>query len=338
MKVSGKATADNCYPMVVTFDGGKDGTVTHRETMRVNLITRKTINVDGDLSDWDGVLPQVVVRDGSTAAGMTEKAWLPFLKFDDGETNGVAVGYMAYDDDYFYIAARVVDNTPYDGTVRFETRDEDQYYYPKESIRVLRDKDGNETKRETLTWPEGVRHYTYRMRPHMVSGDRTDNIQLAFNVIPAGEKGMLEYSAGTMPRFQAWKCTDYEHVFNKVAETHGGGSEVWRLLAPGVPRKHFYPRQPKAPVDGGPVPEGKFVMKHEGSTRIMEAALPWSEIPLVKEKMLKKEPVQLTFRINDNGGSAFELASKRSVSKINTYALHDLWALSWSTEIEFGFE
>ena len=141
-----------------------------------------------------------------------------------------------------------------------------------------------------------------------------------------------------MPRFQAYLCTDYEFAFNKVAEKHGGGTEVWRLLAPGVPRKHFYPRQPKAPIDGGPVKEAKMVMTHEGNTRIIEAALPWSEIPLVKEKMLKKERIKMSFRVNDNGGSAFELAANRSVSTINIYSFHDYWANSWSAEVEFGFE
>jgi len=339
--VSGKVAADNAYPMVVTFDGGKDGRVVHKETMRVNVISRKTITVDGELSDWEGVLPQVVVRDGSTTASMTEKAWFPFMKFDAGVTTGVAVAYMAYDDDYFYIATRVVDTTPYKGNVRFETRDDDQYFYPAEDVAWIQYKnwdDNTEVRREIRKWPEGVRRYSYRKGPDIPSGDGTDNLQLGFNVVPADKKPMMEYAKGTMPRFQAYFCTDYEFAFNKVAAAYGGGTEVWRLTAPGIPMKHYYPRQPKAPVDGGPVKAAKLVMTHEGNTRILEAALPWSEIPLVKEKMLKKEPIKLTFRINDNGGSAFELSARRSVSKINTYALHDFWASSWATEVEFAFE
>ena len=336
--VSGKAAADNCYPLTVTFDGGEDGTVTHKETMRVNLITKKTINVDGDLGDWEGTLPQVVVRDASTAAGMTERAWLPFMTFDAGVTDGVAVGYMAYDDDFFYIAVRVADKTPYAGNIRFGSRNDDDFFYPEEAIAREFNSDKTEKRRWNVTWPEGVRRYTYRKDPVLPSGDHTDNLQIGFNVIPVGQKPMLEHSKGTMPRFQAYACTDYEFAFNKVAEQHGGGTEVWRLYAPGMPRKHFYPRQPKAPIDGGPVDAAKLVMTHEDGMRVIEAALPWGEIPLVREKMLAKEPIKLTFRINDNKGSAFELAANRSVSQVNVYALHNLWENSWATEVEFGFE
>ncbi|KAA6309399.1 hypothetical protein EZS27_039100, partial [termite gut metagenome] len=44
-----------------------------------------------------------------------------------------------------------------------------------------------------LAWSEGVRKFTYRKTPTLpdgITGDKTDNILIAFNVIPIGEDGM----------------------------------------------------------------------------------------------------------------------------------------------------
>ena len=40
----------------------------------------------------------------------------------------------------------------------------------------------------------------------------------------------------------AYDCTDHEYALNKVSKKYGGGTEVWRLLAPGMVRGDFYPR------------------------------------------------------------------------------------------------
>lgn len=49
------------------------------------------------------------------------------------------------------------------------------------------------------------------------------------------------------------------------------------------------------------------------------------------------ETVKFSFRVN-NGGTAFELAVGRSVSKYNCRALHNYWPTRWANEVEFGFE
>ncbi|MGI6494548.1 MAG: hypothetical protein ACOX5G_00370 [Kiritimatiellia bacterium] len=332
--ISGEASPANLYTATVSFDAGSDGSVAMTEDMRVNQVAKRSITVDGDLADWEGTLPQAARRDGSGAPSLTEKAWLPFSTFEEGVADGTAVCNLAYDDAAFYVAMRVADSTPYAGNVRFETRDDDSYFYPETYYRL--NPDGSKT---ALHWPEGVRRYTYRRNPDIPSGDRTDNLQIAFNVVPENEKeGYSDYLPGTMPRFMAWPCTDYEFVFNQVAEAFGGGTETWRLYSPGAPRKHFYPRQPKAPNDGGPVKESQLVMKRDGNTRILEASIPWSEMPLVKEAIDAGKTVKFNFRVNDDGGGSFELASNRSVSQVNIYALHDYWSDSWATDMEFSFE
>ena len=330
--VAGKAREDNSYAAKVVFDAGSDGSCEHREILHANVVAHRTIEADGKLDDWKDVLPQPVGGEG-IRANLTETAWLPFMKVDANAKNGLAIGYAAYDDNYFYFAAKVVDNTPYEGGPRFETRNDDDYFYPEKSF--SKPKDG----RKELVWPAGVRRFTYRRDFEIPSGSgSSDNVQLAFNVLPASQKSMYSHPKGTMPRYMAYPDTDYEFVFNSVAPRFGGGEEIWCLLKPGMPRKHFYPRQPKAPIDGGPVKDGRLVMRHEGNLRIIEAALPWSSIPDVKRRVDKHQTVKFTFRVNDNRGPAQELAAQRSVSKENCLTFHNDWQTHWANELEFGFE
>ena len=222
--------------------------------------------------------------------------------------------------------------------MRYATRDDDQYFYPEKTIFITRDPQGNQIKREELAWPAGVRRFSYRKWPSLPSGRNVDNVQIGFNVIAPEEKGWYLNPPGTMPRFMCYKTTDYEYAFNPVAPRYGGGTEIWRLAAPGIARKHFFPRQPKAAVNGGPVAGGKLAMRRDGNTRIVEAALPWPEIPDVKKRLDAGERIKFTFCVNDNAGPSYELAGGRSVAKVDTYALHPYWSPHWTNEVEFAFE
>lgn len=71
----------------------------------------------------------------------------------------------------------------------------------------------------------------------------------------------------------------------------------------------------------------------------MELALPWSEIPHVKQRADAGEAVKFSFRVNHNRrGPAMELAAGRSVSKPNSQAFHPDWPEHWADELEFTFE
>ena len=510
----GTPSPDNSYPLEVIIDAGKDGKAFHEEEMHVNIITKCTVQVDGRLEDWKNMIPQTVTA-GNASLSVTEAAWYPFREFDT-KAEGLANGYLAYDEDYFYFAAKVADNTPHPGTYRFETRDEDEFFYPdtaykpdanlsfrkKEGQRVANENDpsalqhpngqgrlmhywepdqnnigfgidlnlptdkttqvafylpnldtwrteveiwdmetmsllashtceklwdgcylvyalsgnirvtfkgnwwynvklagvffdgkiGNSEGRASafliredfdtkgnwkgiygkdgywvfgtdprlpdeitlkatdievltpLTWPAGVRHFSYRKDPVLPDnstgmGFATDNVQIAFNVIPPGMDGYGSHPNGTMPRFTGYKCTDYEYALNQVAPEYGGGTEIWRLLVPGMPRKHFYPRQPESPFDG-PVKNGKLAIVHDGNTRITECAIPWSELPDVKKALDEGRTIKFSFRVNNDQamGSCMELARERSVSKLNSRAFHADWKEHWANEVEFGFE
>jgi hypothetical protein len=329
MNVSGRPVPSNIYPLSLVFDANADGRKEHEELLHVNYIARRTMTIDGDLTDWNGVLPQSITAAQGIGTSLTERAWLPFEKLDAAAAKGVSIGYLAYDDSNFYFAAKIADDTPYDGNIRFANRDDDSYFYPP----VVTDPKG-----KTLAWPEGVRRFSYRRTPDLPSGIGTDNVQIAFNVVPPEKKHLLPGPPGTLPRFMCYEDTDYEYALNAVSSAHGGGTEVWRLLAPGMPRKHFYPRQFKSAIDGGPVAQAKLVMKRVGNTRIVECALPWSEIPLVRKNLQEGQHIKFSFRVNNNDTSAAELAAGRSVSKVNFMAFHNDWVTHWANELEFGFE
>jgi len=334
----GNPAASNTYHLAATFDAGCDGKVELAEDLHVNVIARRTIAVDGDLKDWEGVLPQTAFAKQGVGKNVTEKAWLPFVKLEEKATTGFTTAYLAYDNDFFYFAAKTADNTPWDGGVRYAARNDDDYFYPEKSYEVRKDASGKVIERKEHVWPEGVRRYSYRKNPDIPSGAGTDNLLIGFGVFEPGKNGVSAFPPGTMPHFMVYQCTDYEYALNPVAAKFGGGAEMWRLFAPGVPRKHFYPRQPKADRDGGPVPDGKLVIKRDGNMRIAEAAIPWAELPDVKKKLDAGGKVRFTFRVNDNQGLAYELAGGRSASQMNSYALHNYWEGHWSNELEFAFE
>ena len=322
----GAPVPGNIYPLHAEFDAGSYGESTRNEDLHVNQIAHRRIHVDGDLSDWTGVLPQVLPGTG-IGANMTEEAWLPFKNFAQGGANGLATAYLAYDEKNFYFAAKIADATPDPGMVRFANRNDDSYFYPDR----VEDPDG-----KTLTWPRNVRHYSYRRHFDVPSGSgEHDNVQIAFNILK--DKPWIAHPPGVMPHFITYWDTDYEYALNPVAAEFGGGTEIWRLQSPGMPRKHFFPRQPESPIDGGPVP-GELVIRRDGDTRVVEASIPWTEMPEVQRAILAGRLVKFSCRVNDNKGPAHELATGRSVSITNSITFHDDWKTHWANELEFGAE
>jgi hypothetical protein len=60
--------------------------------MRVNVIAKKTITVDGKLDDWQNALPQII-RAKNAGLTTTQAAWFPFVNFDQNTQAGVASGF-----------------------------------------------------------------------------------------------------------------------------------------------------------------------------------------------------------------------------------------------------
>lgn len=310
----GEPNLKNNYAMLAKFSGAGGEPVVHSEVMHVNLIAHRTIaTINGDLSHWKGVVPQTSAH--PVDYSMSEKAYLPFKDWSKSQPGGPVTAYLAYDDSYFYFAASVPSVKQ---TIRYGKRDDDSYFYPA----VAHDKG------KDLDWPEGVRRYSYRKDPDLPGGH---NIQIGFNVVDEAAKiDMLAYPAGTEPHFCAFADTDYEFALNACID---GGGEIFCLNRPGAPRKNYYPRQPSAPTEGGPL-EGSAKLAFTSNS--LECAIPWTEMPEVWAAIRAGRTVKFTFRSNEGG--AMELAAGRSASKINALTLHPDWTSHWANELEFGAE
>jgi hypothetical protein len=89
-------------------------------------------------------------------------------------------------------------------------------------------------------------------------------------------------------------------------------------------KKHVY-------IEGGAVVKGDIYLPTD--------AIPWKEIPHVRQLMEEGKSVKFSFRVNDNTGvPTMELAKRRSVSKQNNWAFLVDWSESWANELEFGWE
>jgi len=157
--------------------------------------------------------------------------------------------------------------------------------------------------------------YSFNMKPD------TDRVPYGFHAMPDAD---YEYAA--------YACTD-------------GGTELWRILAPGVPRGHHYPRQPRATYDQGPVAAGKLAVRRDGKTTVYEIALPWAELKLdaVAWKSLglrpwRPEPGQtfgFLFRVNNNKGPALVFGADKSATKTNGLSLHPYWQANPSCTVRW---
>jgi hypothetical protein len=333
--VGGAPEPSNLYALNLALDFGADGLALHDEIVRCNVIARRTIAVDGKLDDWKDILPQTILGDGTVSSNVQAAAWWPNQPFPKEAKKGLASVYLAYDERALYVAAKIADDTPHAGTFRMTTRDDDQFFYPEKCF--VQDERTKQLKE--MTWPAGVRRYSYRTWASLPCGNAPDldNLQIGFNVLSDDEKPWYPAAPGTWKGFADYWTTDYEFALNAVAEAYGGGTEIWRLRYPGMPDKHFYPRQPKSKLDGPA--QGKLTIRREEGMRIVECELPWSEIPAVKKKLDAGEPIKFSFRVNDNAGvGCLELARWRSVSRRSFPAFKADWIEHWANEVEFGWE
>ena len=108
-----------------------------------------------------------------------------------------------------------------------------------------------------------------------------------------------------------------------VPAGEGGKSELWRHLAPGVPRINDWPRQPRGKNTTGVVKEARHSVKRNGSVYLYEMAIPKSAIA-----DLKLEPgtnFGFMFKIGNGDGANVEYGKDKAVSKTNGLTLHPYW-------------
>jgi hypothetical protein len=112
--------------------------------------------------------------------------------------------------------------------------------------------------------------------------------------------------------------------------------EVWRLMAPGVPRGNFYPFVPHDHnPDQGLVTTAKLVIKREGIVWRYQAAIPWSEIAQVKPGIGKT--VRFSFYVENDGKRALSWTANRSACLGGKQILHPTWSQGEAIETQWGF-
>ena len=115
--------------------------------------------------------------------------------------------------------------------------------------------------------------------------------------------------------------TDYEFSEYRCTD---GAAELWCLLAPGVPRSHYFPHQERSRIDQGPVPGSKQIVVRNGNTTVYQVSIPWSAM-----KELKPQAGQtfgFTFQLGSSDGSSLDFGDGKSATKENGLTLHPYWA------------
>ncbi len=338
----------NTYAFAVTAQAS-GGNLTVREDLRVAVIPRATITVDGDLADWQAIAVPVLLTGSVVQPDGLETYMFPFkdLKASD-ESATFARFATAWDDSNLYVMAEV--NDPSAACRPSETR----------GIPYLM----HEAPLQDLYWL----HPQFR-------GTVGDGLKLAIDLFRVGEKR----DPWIPPEFQRRLDTRYQHLsadyeydlypgaaqelvepYAMVRDRHLAAlavakdpgalrmpgpqirqvgepiPEVWRLMAPGVPRGNFYPFQTHAQPNQGLVAAAKLVIRREGSTWRYEAAIPWSELAEVKPAPGRE--IRLSWYVLNDGRRALSWTGGRSACRGPRQTLHPTWQTSEAIETVWGFE
>ncbi|HUU35219.1 MAG TPA: hypothetical protein VMW48_14235, partial [Vicinamibacterales bacterium] len=177
-----------------------------------------------------------------------------------------------------------------------------------------------DSKRRNPAATFGDATYVYKSVPWNDAPWAGDVLQMGFDVLPDYAYNLKLDNDRVPWGFHAMPDTDYEY---SVYACPDGKSELWRLLAPGVPRGHYYPRQPRAKMDQCAVAKSRHAVKREGTIIIYEAAIPWAELKQWKPKA--GQTFGCTFRIGNNKGPSINFGANKSAVKTNGLSLHPYW-------------
>ena len=316
-------SAANAYPFRFEFSSS-EGKAEYSETLNAAVAPRGARQIDGNLQDWADV-PGVTVIGASEKVDISEqlrRPWIEVQKNNPQATTGELK--MAWDDNYLYVAALVRDPTNEEAAFRFSERDENSYFHSaasdslspyKEFIEEIRRKTGD-PERSFAEVP-----YVYRRSPESGIPFRRDRVQFAFDLLP--DWNDMQPITGVPVGFHAVPDTDYEYSLYWVEDKRSGSAELWRHLAPRVPRIHDWPHQVRGKVGTGPVSGAKVAVLRNGNLYSYEAAIPRGELA-----DLKFEPgTEFGFTFvagNSKGANAFYGADK-AVTKNNSLTLHPYW-------------
>jgi len=209
----------------------------------------------------------------------------------------------------------------------------EQHPEPKDAVRTNAARVYFEAKRRNPKATFADATYVYRKVPWGEHPWAGDTLQLAFDVLPDYYFRMKPDTDRVPYGFHAMPDTDYEYAAYACRD---GRSELWRILAPGVPRGHYYPRQPRARFDQGTVPGGQHVVRRQGRVTTYELAIPWAELRRWRPRA--GQTFGFIFRVNNNKGPALVFGGDKSATKTNGLSLHPYWQANPSCGVRWALE
>jgi hypothetical protein len=137
---------------------------------------------------------------------------------------------------------------------------------------------------------------------------RTLNLDYEYDIFPAIETRLKDSYETVLARHlerlkhppsDAYKRRKPPFEKPELVQVGDPFPEVYRQMAPGIPRHNAYPFSPTREWDKGLVPEAKAVIRSSGNLWIYEAAIPWTELQHVPRN--PGDLVRFTFFVvNDN--------------------------------------
>ena len=324
-----KASMANAYPF--TFDFASDaGSAEYTEDLNVAVVVKKTITVDGNLDDWKDI-PGVTILGTSDKIDSTELLRRPWLEVKEKQPKATfGTVKLAWDDKYLYVSAIVNDPTDEKSAIRMEGRDENSYFHTKADDELPLFKKFLE-KYPGRSMAEAP--YVYARSPEAGIPFRRDRLQIAFDVDadPTKDWHDLKPTTDSVPYgFHAVPDTDYEY---SLYLCKNGKSELWRQLAPGLPRIHDWPHQVRGQATTGAVAKANHVVRREDGSYFYEAAIPQSE--LAKLKLAAGTTFGFAFKLGNSEGANAESGHDKAVTKINGLTLHPYWERSPSCGVKW---
>mgnify|MGYP000106109465 CR=1 FL=1 len=309
----------NAYPFAFAFTSDA-GNADYQETMNAAIAPKGAKTIDGSLDDWKDVPSVTVVAKGEKAE-TTELLRRPWLELRDKQPDGSYAEFrLAWDDAFLYLAARVNDPTPQSDLPSFAARDEDAFFHSAAS-------DQREPYKSWLAKNHPGRSFAevpfvYARSPEAFIPFRRDRLHVALDVTDDWHD--LAPTTDRVPYgFHAVPDTDYEY---SLYLCEGGKSELWRHLAPGVPRIHDFPRQPRGKPTTGAVPGARHAVKLDGTVYTYELAIPREELATLK--LAPGTTFGIMLRAGNNKGPHVDFGADKAVTKLNGLTLHPYWERS----------
>lgn len=151
-----------------------------------------------------------------------------------------------------------------------------------------------------------------------------DSFQVAIDLDKAEERFQRLHDLPQLPwslpdGFMAVPDTDYEY---SAYLCNDGKPELWCLLAPGVPRYHYYPRHARGPKGQYAVKDGAVEVQRLAERNVYFMRLTWAQLGFAAPPQAGHD-FALTCKWNVDGG--VEFGANYAATKSNGLTMHPYW-------------